>query len=69
MVFHHVSLMLSRHVIMIRVTICLYGKNRQFAHSVYDEKIQMSAIIRRIFQFFFRHYRSVTHNLSQWDVA
>ena len=69
MVFHLVTFMLFRRVVVEGVAICLNGKHRLFADAVDDEEIDMGVVVAGVCQFLLRHKGCVLDNLSERYVA
>ena len=69
MVFHLVTFMLFRRVVVEGVAICLNGKHRLFADAVDDEEIDMGVVVAGVCQFLLRHKGWVLDNLSERYVA
>ena len=69
MVFHLVTFMLFRRVVVEGVAICLNGKHRLFADAVDDEEIDMGVVVAGVCQFLLRHKGCVLYNLSERYVA
>lgn len=69
MVFHLVSLMLFRRIVVEGIAVCLNGKHRFLADAVDDEEIDMGVIVAGVCQFLLRHKGCVLDNLSERYVA
>ena len=69
MVFHLVTFMLFRRVVVEGVAICLNGKHRLFADAVDDEEIDMGVVVACVCQLLLRHKGGVLDNLSERHVA
>ena len=69
MVFHLVSLMLFRRIVVKGIAVCLNGKHRFLADAVGDEEIDMGVVVAGVCQFLLRHEGCVLDNLSEWYVA
>ena len=69
MVFHPVTSMLFRCVVVEGIAVCLDGKHGLFADAIDDEKIDMGVVVSSVCQFLLRHEGCVLDNLSEWYVA
>ena len=69
MVFHLVTLMLFRRIVVEGIAVCLNGKHRLFADAVDDEEINMGVVVASVCQFLLRHEGCVLDNLSEQYVA
>ena len=69
MVFHLVSLMLFRRIVVEGIAVCLNCKHRFLADAVGDEEIDMGVVIACVCQFLLRHKGCVLDNLSERYVA
>ena len=69
MVFHLVTMMLFRRVVVEGIAVCLNGKHRFLADAVDDEEIDMGVIVAGVCQFLLRHEGGVLDNLSERHVA
>ena len=69
MVFHLVTLMLLRRVVVEGIAVSLNGKHRLFADAVDDEEIDMGVVVACVCQFLLRHKGCVLDNLSERYVA
>ena len=69
MVFHPVSLMLFRCIVVEGIAVCLNGKHRFLADAIGDEEIDMGVIVAGVCQFLLRHKGGVLDNLSERYVA
>ena len=69
MVFHLVSLMLFRCIVVEGIAVSLNGKHRFFADAVDDEEIDMGVVVSGVCQFLLRHKGCVLDNLSERYVA
>ena len=69
MVFHLVSLMLFRRIVVEGIAVCLNGKHRFLADAVGDEEIDMGVVVACVCQFLLRHKGGVLDNLSERYVA
>ena len=65
MVFHLVSLMLFRRIVVEGIAVCLNGKHRFLADAVDDEEIDMGVVVACVCQFLLRHKGGVLDNLSE----
>ena len=65
MVFHLVSLMLFRRIVVEGIAVCLNGKHRFLADAVGDEEIDMGVVVACVCQFLLRHKGGVLDNLSE----
>ena len=69
MVFHLVSLMLFRRIVVEGIAVSLNGKHRFLADDVDDEEIDMGVVVAGVCQFLLRHKGCVLDNLSERYVA
>ena len=69
MVFHLVSLMLFRRIVVEGIAVSLNGKHRLFADAVDDKEIDMGVVVAGVCQFLLRHKGCVLDNLSERYVA
>ena len=69
MVFHLVTLMLFRCIVVKGIAVCLNGKHRFLADAVDDEEIDMGVVVACVCQFLLRHKECVLDNLSERYVA
>ena len=65
MVFHLVTLMLFRCIVVKGIAVCLNGKHRFLADAVDDEEIDMGVVVACVCQFLLRHKGGVLDNLSE----
>ena len=69
MVFHLVSLILFRRIVVEGIAVSLYCKHRFFADAVDDEEIDMGVVVAGVCLFLLRHKGCVLDNLSERYVA
>ena len=69
MVFHFVTLMLFRRIVVEGIAVSLNGKHRFLADDVDDEEIDMGVVVACVCQFLLRHKGCVLDNLSERYVA
>ena len=69
MIFLYVALVLLCFVVVVRVAVSLYRKDRLLCHMVYYQKIQMGAEMRDILSFIIIQQRPVPNNSAQWSMA
>ena len=69
MVFHPVTLMLFRRIVVEGIAVSLNGKHRFLADDVDDEEIDMGVVVACVCQFLLRHKGCVLDNLSERYVA
>ena len=69
MVFHFVTLMLFRRIVVEGIAVCLNGKHRFLADAVDDEEVDMGVVVAGVCQFLLRHKGCVLDNLSERYVA
>ena len=69
MVFHLVTLMLFRCIVVKGIAVCINGKHRFLADAVDDEEIDMGVVVACVCQFLLRHKECVLDNLSERYVA
>ena len=69
MVFHLVTLMLFRRIVVEGIAVSLNGKHRFLADDVDDEEIDMGVVVAGVCQFLLRHKGCVLDNLSERYVA
>ena len=69
MVFHLVTLMLFRCIVVEGIAVSLYCKHRLLADAVDDEKINMGVVVAGVCQFLLRHKGCVLDNLPERNVA
>ena len=69
MVFHFVTLMLFRRIVVEGIAVSLNGKHRFLADDVDDEEIDMGVVVAGVCQFLLRHKGCVLDNLSERYVA
>ena len=69
MVFHFVTLMLFRRIVVEGIAVCLNGKHRFLADAIGDEEIDMGVVVACVCQFLLRHKECVIATLSERYVA